>query len=63
MKRVLRTVLSEVELRPADSNSERAKRSAISFSPDKRGRVVAEPRKPVPAPRPAEPWQPSPIYS
>ena len=63
MKRVLRTVLSEVNLRPADSDSERARRSAISFSPDKRGRVVAEPRTPAPAPRAAEPWQPTPIYS
>ena len=65
MKRVLRTVLSEVDLRPADADSERARRSAISFSPDKRGRVVAEPRTPAPAPVPgaAEPWQPSPIYS
>jgi cytochrome P450 len=63
MKRVLRTVLGEVELRPADSDSEHARRSAISFSPDKRGRVVAEPRTPTPAPAPAEPWQPSPIYS
>ncbi len=63
MKRVLRTVLSEVDLRPADSDSERARRSAISFSPDKRGRVVAEPRTPAPSPRSAEPWQPSPIYS
>jgi cytochrome P450 family 135 len=65
MKRVLRTVLSEVELRPAGSDSERARRSAISFSPDKRGRVIAEPRAPVPAvvPEPSEPWQPTPIYS
>jgi cytochrome P450 len=63
MKRVLRTVLGEVELRPADSDSEHARRSAISFSPDKRGRVVAEPRTPDPRPRRAEPWQPSPIYS
>jgi cytochrome P450 family 135 len=63
MKRVLRTVLSEVDLRPADSDSERARRSAISFSPDKRGRVVAEPRTPAPSPRSTEPWQPSPIYS
>lgn len=63
MKRVLRTVLSEVDLRPADSDSERARRSAISFSPDKRGRVIAEPRTPAPVPRAAEPWQPSPIYS
>jgi cytochrome P450 family 135 len=65
MKRVLRTVLSEVELRPADADSEHARRSAISFSPDKRGRVVAEPRTPTPVsvPNSAEPWQPSPIYS
>jgi cytochrome P450 family 135 len=63
MKRVLRTVLSEVDLRPVDSDSERARRSAISFSPDKRGRVVAEPRTPSPVPDAAEPWQPSPIYS
>jgi cytochrome P450 family 135 len=63
MKRVLRTVLSEVELRPVDSDSERARRSAISFSPDKRARVVIEPRTPTPAPAAAEPWQPSPIYS
>jgi cytochrome P450 len=63
MKRVLRTVLGEVDLRPADSDSEHARRSAISFSPDKRGRVVAEPRTPAPAPEAAEPWQPSPIYS
>ncbi len=61
MKRVLRTVLSEVDLRPADSDAEHARRSAISFSPDKRGRVVAEPR--TPAPPAAVPWQPSPIYS
>ncbi len=61
MKRVLRTVLNEVDLRPADSDAERARRSAISFSPDKRGRVVAEPR--TPAPPAAMPWQPSPIYS
>lgn len=63
MKRVLRTVLSEVELQPVDSDSERARRSAISFSPDKRARVVAKPRTPAPPPRPTEPWQPSPIYS
>jgi hypothetical protein len=56
-------VLSEVDLRPVDSDSERARRSAISFSPDKRGRVIAEPRNPAPAPEAAESWQPSPIYS
>lgn len=43
MKRVLRTVLSEVRLRPVDTRSERARRSAIAFSPDRRGLVVAEP--------------------
>jgi cytochrome P450 family 135 len=58
MKRVLRIVLGEVELRAADSDSEHARRSAISFSPDKRGRVVVEPRTPIP-----EPWQRQPIYS
>jgi cytochrome P450 len=67
MKRVLRTVLSEVDLHPAEGDSEHARRSAISFSPDKRGRVIAEPRRPAPAPNsipdPTEPWQPSPIYS
>ena len=63
MKRVLRTVLGEVDLWPADSDSEHARRSAISFSPDKRGRVVAVPRTPSPTPEAAEPWQPSPIYS
>jgi cytochrome P450 family 135 len=61
MKRVLRTVLSEVDLRPADGGEERARRSAISFSPDKRGLVVAEPR--TSAPSAPAPWQPSPIYS
>jgi cytochrome P450 family 135 len=61
MKRVLRTVLSEVDLRPADHDSEHSRRSAISFSPDKRGRVIARPR--ATAPTPAEPWQPSPTYS
>lgn len=60
MKRVLRTVLSEVDLHPVGTGSERVTRSAISFSPDKRARVVAEPRTPVPNP---EPWQPKPIYS
>jgi cytochrome P450 family 135 len=60
MKRVLRTVLSEVELHPVDSGSERVTRSAISFSPDKRARVIAEPRTRAPDP---EPWQRKPIYS
>jgi cytochrome P450 len=58
MKRVLRTVLAEVDLHPVGGDSERVTRSAISFSPDKRARVVAEPRMRV-----EEPWQPEPIYS
>jgi cytochrome P450 len=58
MKRVLRTVLEEVVLHPVGGDSERVTRSAISFSPDKRARVVAEPRTRV-----EEPWQPEPIYS
>ena len=62
MKRVLRTVLGEVDLRPAEEGSdERSRRSAISFSPDKRGRVVVRPRRRAPAAE--ERWRPSPIYS
>lgn len=61
MKRVLRTVLREVDLRPADRRSERVSRAAISFSPDKRGLVVATPRQP--AEPQEERWQPTPIYS
>jgi cytochrome P450 len=59
MKRVLRTVLTVVELRPVGGDSERATRSAIAFSPDKRTRVVAEPRARVEEER----WTPEPIYS
>jgi cytochrome P450 family 135 len=44
MKRVLRTVLSSVDLRPADDRAERMRKSAISFSPDQSGKVIAEPR-------------------
>jgi cytochrome P450 len=43
MKRVLRTVFNEVDLRPVESRSERMRKSAISFSPDRRGLVIAEP--------------------
>lgn len=46
MKRVLRTVLSTVELRPAETRNEPIAKSAISFSPGKRGLVIAEPRDP-----------------
>ena len=58
MKRVLRTVLSEVELEPVEGGSERVTRSAISFSPDKRARVIAKPRARV-----EEQWPRKPIYS
>jgi cytochrome P450 len=43
MKRVLRTVFNEVDLRPVSTRSERMRKSAISFSPDRRGLVIAEP--------------------
>jgi cytochrome P450 family 135 len=58
MKRVVRTVLAAVELHPVGGGDERVTRSAISFSPDKRARVVAEPRARV-----EEPWRREPIYS
>ncbi len=44
MKRVLRVVLGTLELRSAASDSERSRRSAISFSPDQSGLVIAERR-------------------
>jgi cytochrome P450 len=44
MKRVLRVVLESTELRPVESGGERARKSAISFSPDQQGMVIAEPR-------------------
>jgi cytochrome P450 len=43
MKRVLRTVFSEVDLRPVESRDERMRKSAISFSPDRSGLVIAQP--------------------
>ncbi|HEU4705808.1 MAG TPA: cytochrome P450 [Solirubrobacterales bacterium] len=49
MKRVLRIVLETTELRPVASSGERARKSAISFSPDQKGLVIAEPREPEPA--------------
>jgi hypothetical protein len=39
----MRTVLREVELHPVGGGSERMTKSAISFSPDQRGLVIAEP--------------------
>ncbi len=44
MKRVLRTVLEEVELEPVESRGERVTRGAIAFSPAQHGLVVAKPR-------------------
>jgi cytochrome P450 len=44
MKRVLRTVLAAVDLRPADARAEGMRKSAISFSPDSSALVIAEPR-------------------
>lgn len=47
MKRVVRTVLEEVQLEPVESGSERISRAAIAFSPAQHGLVVAKPRAPV----------------
>jgi cytochrome P450 len=47
MKRVVRTVLEEVELTPVESRSERVTRAAIAFSPAQHGLVVARPRTPA----------------
>jgi cytochrome P450 family 135 len=43
MKRVLRTVLEEVELQPIESKGERITRAAIAFSPAEHGLVIAKP--------------------
>jgi cytochrome P450 family 135 len=45
MKRVIRTVLREVELRAVDLRSERVARSSIAFAPHRRGLVVATRRE------------------
>jgi len=47
MKRVVRTVLEEVDLKPVESRSERVTRAAIAFSPAEHGLVVAKPRSAV----------------
>jgi cytochrome P450 len=49
MKRVLRVVLETTELRAVDATGERARKSAISFAPDQKGLVIAEPRETEPA--------------
>ena len=49
MKRVLRIVLETTDLRAVESDGERARKSAISFAPDQKGLVIAEPRETEPA--------------
>jgi cytochrome P450 len=49
MKRVLRIVLETTELRTVETGGERARKSAISFAPDQKGLVIAEPRETEPA--------------
>ncbi len=41
MKQVISTVVSEVDLRPADPRSERAAKSAIAFVPHRHALVVS----------------------
>lgn len=41
MKQVIATVISEVDLRPADPRSERPRKSAIAFVPHRHARVIA----------------------
>jgi cytochrome P450 len=45
MKRVVRAVLEEVELRPVQSRSEQVCKSAISYSPGRRGLVLVTRRR------------------
>jgi cytochrome P450 len=47
MKRVLQTVLHDVELRPVERRSERVARSSIAFVPDRRALAVAVRRAPA----------------
>ncbi len=49
MKQVLRTVLSQVELRPAEPRSERVARSSIAFVPDQQALAVVVRRLPAKA--------------
>jgi cytochrome P450 family 135 len=56
MNRVLRITLETTELRAVENTAERARKSAISFAPDQKGLVIAEPRETEPAgPRPLAP--------
>lgn len=45
MRRVIRTVIEEVDLRPVQARSEGAKRSSVSFAPDGGGLVIATRRR------------------
>ncbi|HEY3759485.1 MAG TPA: cytochrome P450 [Solirubrobacteraceae bacterium] len=47
MKRVLQTVLRELELHPVEPRSERVARSSIAFAPDRRALAVVTPRVPA----------------
>jgi cytochrome P450 len=49
MKRVLQTVLGQVELQPVQRRSERVARSSIAFVPDRRAQAVLVRRLPVSA--------------
>jgi cytochrome P450 len=49
MKRVIQTVLREVDLHPAESRSEGAARSSVSFAPDGGATVIATRRRPADA--------------
>jgi cytochrome P450 family 135 len=45
MKQVIGTVVGEVDLRPTDPRSERARKSAIAFVPHRHARVIAKRRE------------------
>jgi cytochrome P450 family 135 len=47
MKQVIKTVLEEVELRPAKSGSERARRSSIAFAPNRQALALVSRRTPA----------------
>jgi cytochrome P450 len=48
MKQVIRTVVSQIDLRPTDPHSEWARKSAIAFVPHRHATVIATQRRPVP---------------
>jgi cytochrome P450 len=47
MKQVISTVLSEVDLRPVDPRSERARKNAIAFVPHRHAMAIARRRHPT----------------